>query len=104
MVVYSGAAGAKRVFEVLDEPVKVKNDPSLPDINIKSSDIVFNDVSFKYKNTNSKAVKDISFKVKGGTMSAFVGHSGAGKSTIISLLPRFYDPEDGKIFIDEQKS
>ena len=102
MVVYSGAAGAKRVFEVLDEPVKVKNDPSLPDINIKSSDIVFNDVSFKYKNTNSKAVKDISFKVKGGTMSAFVGHSGAGKSTIISLLPRFYDPEDGKIFIDEQ--
>lgn len=102
MVVYSGAAGAKRVFEVLDEPVKVKNNPSLPDINIKNSDIVFNDVSFKYKNTKSKAVKNINFKVKGGTMSAFVGHSGAGKSTIISLLPRFYDPEHGKIFIDEQ--
>ena len=102
MVLYSGAAGAKRVFTVLDEPISIANDTSLPKLEVKKSDIIFKDVSFKYDVTTEKAVSDINFEIKGGTMAAFVGHSGAGKSTIIKLIPRFYDPQKGKIFIDNQ--
>ena len=69
---------------------------------LKNSDIRFNNVGFKYDTTNEKAVKNISLKIKGNTMAAFVGHSGAGKSTIINLLPRFYDPQEGSIQIDNQ--
>jgi len=102
MILYSGCAGAKRVFAILDDPVKIKNEPSLPNLVIKKTDIEFKDVSFKYESTDKKAVQNISFTIKGGTMTAFVGHSGAGKSTIVNLIPRFYDPQTGKIFIDDQ--
>ena len=61
---------------------------------LKQSNIKFEGVGFKYLSTNEKAIKNISFEIKGNTMAAFVGHSGAGKSTIINLLPRFYDPQE----------
>ncbi len=104
MVVFSGAAGAKRIYNVIDQPIKIKNDESLPNLDLDNGDIKFSDVSFKYENSNDKAVNNINFTIKGGTMAAFVGHSGAGKSTIINLLPRFYDPQNGSIFIDNQNS
>ena len=59
-------------------------------------------MGFKYEATDEKAIKEISFKIEGNSMAAFVGHSGAGKSTIINLLPRFYDPQEGFIEIDNQ--
>ena len=61
---------------------------------IKKSNIEFLNVGFKYDSTNEKAIKNINLSISGNTMSAFVGHSGAGKSTIINLLPRFYDPRE----------
>ena len=67
-----------------------------------NTNISFENVSFQYQTTKSKAVKNININIEGGSMSAFVGHSGAGKSTIINLLPRFYDPQQGKILIDKQ--
>ena len=66
------------------------------------SEIKFSNVSFKYDSTKERAIKDISFGIQGNTMAAFVGHSGAGKSTILNLLPRFYDPQNGRIEIDGQ--
>ena len=104
MVVFSGAAGAKRIYNVIDQPIKIKNDNKLPDLRTSKGNIKFNNVSFKYEKSNDKAVSGINLSIQGGTMAAFVGHSGAGKSTIINLLPRFYDPQSGEIFIDDQNT
>jgi subfamily B ATP-binding cassette protein MsbA len=102
MAVYQGAAAAKRIFQVIDEPIITKHDDMLPNLEIKKSDIEFKSVSFHYLNTKEKAITGINFQIKGGSMTAFVGQSGAGKSTIINLLPRFYEPQEGEIFIDDQ--
>ena len=67
------------------------------------NNITFKNVSFNYDATNSKAIKNLDLDIKGNAMSALVGHSGAGKSTIINLLPRFYDPQEGRIIIDNQE-
>ena len=102
MVAYQGSAAAKRIFTVIDAPIKIKHEKNLPNISIKKSDILFQDVSFKYKVSKDRAVKNINLDIAGGSITAFVGHSGAGKSTIINLLPRFYDPQNGRILIDNQ--
>tara|TARA_B110000967_G_C18862717_1_gene550906 strand:+ start:5 stop:1747 length:1743 start_codon:yes stop_codon:yes gene_type:complete len=102
MIAYQGAAAAKRIFSVMDNPIITKNDDNLPKLKIEKSDISFENVSFHYINTKEKAIKKINLEIKGGSMTAFVGQSGAGKSTIINLLPRFYEPQEGKIYIDKQ--
>ena len=102
MVAYQGAAAAKRIFAVIDKPIETINDEKLPSLKVKECNIKFENISFHYINTDQKAVKKINLEIKGGSMTAFVGHSGAGKSTIINLLPRFYEPQEGKIFIDQQ--
>ncbi len=102
MAIYQGATAFKRISDIIDKDIEIKNDESLPNIVVKKSNINFNNVSFKYQKTTEKAVNNINISISGGSMSAFVGHSGAGKSTIINLLPRFYDPQDGEILIDNQ--
>ena len=102
MLFYQGAAGAERVFGVIDTKAKIKENNSLPKINYKKADIEFKNVSFSYPNTKEEAIKNINILIEGGKTAALVGHSGAGKSTIINLLPRFYDPDSGKILIDDQ--
>ena len=75
----------------------------MPELKIDKCKINFTNINFKYDTTEEKALKDLNLEINGGSMSALVGHSGAGKSTIINLLPRFYDPQGGSISIDDQK-
>ena len=101
LVAYQGAAAFKRISMIIDKKIEIKEENN-PKLVIKNSNIKFNNVSFKYNSTKDKAIKNINIDINGSTMAAFVGHSGAGKSTIINLLPRFYDPQEGSIEIDGQ--
>ncbi len=103
MVAYQGGAAFNRISSIIDKEIEIKNITSLPDLNVNKCNIVFNDVNFKYDKTNDRALKSLNLKIEGGKMSALVGHSGAGKSTIINLLARFYDPQKGYISIDGNK-
>ncbi len=102
MAAYQGAAAFKRISVIIDKEVQIKEVVNAPKLILRNSDIKFNNVEFKDELTDEKAIKNVTFEIKGNTMTAFVGHSGAGKSTIINLLPRFYDPQNGSIEIDDQ--
>ena len=102
MAVYQAAAAAERIFGLLDRENKIKNNPSLPNIAISNSNIDFKNISFQYDAGNENAIKNIDLNIKGNKITALVGHSGAGKSTILNLIPRFYSPQSGKILIDDQ--
>jgi len=102
MAAFQGAAAFKRINNIIGKDIKIKNDDNSPSLILKNSNIEFKNVEFKYDTTDEKAIKGINLNIQGNTMAAFVGHSGAGKSTIINLLPRFYDPQEGSIEIDGQ--
>lgn len=95
-----GAAAFERFIEIMDiypDIVDSKNARTIKNI---KGEITFNDVSFKYSTSNEWIIKDINLKIPAGATVAFVGESGAGKSTIASLIPRFYDPQQGTILFD----
>jgi ATP-binding cassette, subfamily B, bacterial MsbA len=102
LAIYQGAAAFKRISKVIDKKITIDPNVNSPNLIIKNSDIIFKNVTFGYGSTNEKAINNVNLDIKGNTMTAFVGHSGAGKSTIINLLPRFYDPQEGFIKVDNQ--
>ena len=102
MVAHQGAAAFKRISEIIDKNIEVKEITGSPELDLKNTNMEFNNVSFSYVSTQQQAVKELNLSIKGNSMAAFVGHSGAGKSTIINLIPRFYDPQEGHIKIDGQ--
>jgi len=103
MLIYQGAAAGQRVFKIIDREIKIKDDRKLPSLQIDKSNIKFDNVSFQYETGKERAIKNISIDIEGEKITALVGHSGAGKSTILNLIPRFYEPQEGKIFLDDQE-
>ena len=104
MSIYQGAAAAERVFDVMDRKNLIQDDENAPELEIKNSNINFKNVKFRYQKSDDSAVKNITFVAQGGKVTALVGHSGAGKSTIMNLIPRFYQPQGGEIYIDDQNT
>ncbi|HKR05167.1 MAG TPA: ABC transporter ATP-binding protein [Bacteroidia bacterium] len=96
--IQKGLASADRVFNILDTPVKLLDQPGAADLKSFDDKISYENVSFAYGKEN--VLKNISFEIKKGRTIALVGQSGSGKSTLADLLPRFYDPQQGGIFID----
>ena len=102
MTVYQGTAASERIFKIINEKIQIKEDKTLPKIKVEKANIRFENVSFQYKTGKDSAIKNINLNIQGEKITALVGHSGAGKSTIMNLIPRFYQQQTGKIFIDEQ--
>ncbi|WP_042220909.1 ABC transporter ATP-binding protein [Oceanobacillus manasiensis] len=95
-----GMAGFKRFMDLMDVEPDVDNKPDAKEVETLKGDIAFNDVTFAYEKTQRPVLNDLSFSIKAGETIAFVGPSGAGKTTISSLIPRFYDVDQGSITID----
>ncbi|MFA9422310.1 MAG: ABC transporter ATP-binding protein [Sedimentibacter sp.] len=94
----SGISGFKRFVEIIDSDIE-SDEPNAKDIEQVKGDISFSDVDFSYGDTK-QVLKDITFNIEAGKTVAFVGPSGGGKTTLCHLIPRFYEVEEGNIFID----
>ncbi|RFU62875.1 ABC transporter ATP-binding protein [Peribacillus glennii] len=97
----SAVAGAERVFEILDEEEEEKDEKEAVGLASVEGRVSFDNVSFSYE-TGSNTIKNVSFQVNNGETVALVGPTGAGKTTIINLLSRFYEPDSGRILVDGQ--
>jgi ATP-binding cassette subfamily B protein len=95
----SAIAGAERVFEVLEEEAEVHDERDAVELPELRGEILFSDVAFSY-NPQVRTLSELDFQVKAGETLALVGPTGAGKSTIVQLLTRFYDADSGQILID----
>ena len=98
--IQTGLASAGRVFSILDAPIEIKNSSTASSIAEFENSIEFKSVSFKYENAKNESLKDINVSIAKGDTVALVGSSGAGKSTFVDLISRFYDIQDGRILID----
>jgi ATP-binding cassette subfamily B protein len=104
-ILQSAMAASERIFKLLDEPVTITSDPNAIPLKNPRGEIEFRNVWFAYRNATSPTdedwvLRDVSFRVPPGETFAIVGHTGAGKTTLISLLLRFYDIQRGQILLD----
>lgn len=100
VIIPRAAVSANRIVEVLETEVEIKDDPSRKMVTeIKNADVCFEDVSFSYPNAETSVLDHISFTAKQGQTTAFIGPTGSGKSTLISLIPRLYEATSGKVTI-----
>ena len=97
-----GISAAIRILPIIDIENKIKENENSQPLEVNNGNIKFVNVSFSYKNNKNEVLKNINLEIKGGKMSALVGHSGAGKSTILNLIPRFFNTSKGDILIDNQ--
>ena len=102
MVLNQGLSAASRILPIIDQENLIRDSKDDKLIDLKNSDIEFKDVNFSYEIDEGKTLKSINLEFKGGKMTSLVGHSGSGKSTILNLIPRFYDAQSGDITIDNQ--
>ncbi len=102
MVLSQGLSAASRILPIIDNKNKINDRENALDLNVNEAKINFKDVRFSYNEEKNKVLKEINLEFTGGKMTSLVGHSGSGKSTILNLIPRFYDAESGDILIDNQ--
>ncbi|MDC3034077.1 ABC transporter transmembrane domain-containing protein [Candidatus Pelagibacter sp.] len=102
MVLNQGLSAASRILPIIDQKNNIINIPEAKPIEIKNSNIKFKDVNFAYDKESEGVLNLINLEFEGGKMTSLVGHSGSGKSTIMNLIPRFYDLQSGDIIIDDQ--
>ena len=98
-----GLSAGKRILPIIDMKVRISKNENEKTLLLNNGSIKFKNVSFNYlSNTENKVLKNINIEINGGKMTALVGHSGSGKSTMLNLIPRIYDPVNGSILIDEE--
>ena len=102
IAIQQGLSGARRVLPVIDDVPEIKEVEGSKDLTVNEGEINFENVNFNYFNDESRVLNSINLNIPGKKMTALVGHSGAGKSTILNLIPRFYDTNSGDIKIDNQ--
>ena len=100
MMLPRAQVSAKRINEVLDTDVTIKDGKMNEDLTKERGTVEFKNVSFKYPDADEYLLKNISFKANKGETVAFIGSTGSGKSTLINLVPRFYDATEGEILVD----
>ena len=102
MSLNQGLAAARRILPLIDNENKIKELENAKELKISKGEIRFEKVNFKYNKDEGEVLNDIDIFIEGGEMTSLVGHSGAGKSSLLNLIPRFYDRDDGDIKIDNQ--
>ena len=102
MAINQGLSAARRILPIIDQKNSIIEKHDATDLIIKNGTIKFENVSFKYNSEEKEVLKSINLELQGERMTALVGHSGSGKSTILNLIPRFYNILDGDIKIDNQ--
>ena len=102
IAIHQGLSGAKRVLPIIDEVPQINEKKDYPNLSIKNGQIDFENIEFQYSEDEIQILNSINLNIPGKKMTALVGHSGAGKSTILNLIPRFYDADNGDIKIDNQ--
>ncbi len=102
MTLNQGVSAASRILPIIDQKNVIKESLNAKSIQIKKSNVEFKNVNFSYNVEEKITLDSINLKFMGGKMTSLVGHSGSGKSTILNLIPRFYDAQSGDILIDDQ--
>ena len=102
VILNQGLSAASRIISVVDTEIFISDKTDAKKLDVKNAHIEFKDVNFSYNKSDGIVLKNVNLIFEGGKMTSLVGHSGSGKSTILNLIPRFYDRETGEIKIDNQ--
>ncbi len=102
MSINQGLSAAKRILPLIEQENNIKEKPNALSLKTANGEINFRNISFRYNAEEREVLKSINLNIVGGEMTSLVGHSGAGKTTILNLIPRFYDRASGDILIDDQ--
>ena len=103
IIISQGFSAAERILPIIDIKNEISLNENEDNLDISKGNIAFENVNFSYKsNLKNRVLQNINASFSGGKMTALVGHSGSGKSTLLNMIPRIYDPNDGKILLDNQ--